>query len=609
MSQLRLALAQVDPTLGDLAGNAALVRRSSAEARDAGAHVVAFPEMVLTGYPVEDLALRSSFVQASRAALTQLAHDLDADGLGELAVVVGYLDRADPAQGSADERPGVFVPKGRPQNAAAVLHRGTVVARYAKHHLPNYGVFDEFRIFTPGTDLTVVRLHGVDIAIAICEDLWQDGGPVALTRRCGAELLLVLNGSPYERDKDDVRRELVTRRAAEAGCTLAYVNMVGGQDDLVFDGDSIVVAPDGRVLARAPQFDEHLLVVDLDLPPDAAHDAPPAVEGVRHVLLGELPLPGYEPTRALVAPELETCDQLYRAVVLGLRDYVRKNGFSSVILALSGGIDSALVAAVACDAVGPENVVAVSMPSDYSSQHSRDDAADLAKRTGLDYRTVPIAAMVQSFLDALGLTGVAEENLQARVRGVILMGISNQENHLVLTTGNKSELAVGYSTIYGDSVGGFNPIKDVPKTLVWELARWRNVEAVRRGETPPIPENSISKAPSAELRPGQVDQDTLPPYELLDPLLEKYVEQAHGRSELLADGFDAAVVDSVVTMVDRAEWKRRQSAPGPKTSPVAFGRDRRLPITSRWREHRSGQGGTGPEGPQTREAREEEELS
>ncbi|HYY10953.1 MAG TPA: NAD+ synthase, partial [Kineosporiaceae bacterium] len=546
---------------------------------------------------------------ADHATIEQLARDLDADGLGDLAVVVGYLDRVDPAQRDSDERPRVFVPKGRPQNAAAVLHRGQVHARYAKHHLPNYGVFDEFRIFTPGKDLTVVRLHGVDIATVICEDIWQDGGPVALTRQAGAELLLVINGSPYERDKDDTRRELVTRRAAEAGCPLAYVNMVGGQDDLVFDGDSIVVSPDGRVLARAPRFEEALLVVDLDLPPDAAHDAPPAVEGVRHVVLSELPLPGYEPVRAQVAPPLDTCEEIYRGVVLGLRDYVRKNGFRSVILGLSGGIDSTLVAAVACDAIGAQNVVGISMPSSYSSEHSRDDAADLAKRTGLDYRVVPIAPMVQPFLDALGLTGVAEENLQARVRGVILMGISNQEGHLVLTTGNKSELAVGYSTIYGDSVGGFNPVKDVPKTLVWELSRWRNTEAVRRGELPPIPENSISKAPSAELRPGQVDQDTLPPYDLLDALLEKYVEQAHGRSELLADGFEPAVVDSVVTMVDRAEWKRRQSAPGPKTSPVAFGRDRRLPITSRWREHRSGEGGAGPEGAQTRLAREQEELS
>src|SRR3954449_7559462 len=338
MPQLRLALAQVGSTVGDLDGNAAIVRQWTARARDAGAHLVAFPEMHLTGYPVEDLALRSSFVDASRAAIEQLARDLDADGLGDLPVVVGYLDRVDPGEHNVAERRDVFVPKGAPQNSAAVLHRGRVVARYAKHHLPNYGVFDEFRIFTPGRDLTVVRIHGVDVAIVICEDIWQDGGPVALTRRAGAELLLVVNGSPYEREKDDVRRELSAQRAAEAGCTLAYVNMVGGQDDLVFDGDSIVVAPDGRVLARAPQFDEHLLVVGLDLPPDAAHDAPPAVEGVRHVILGELPLPGYDPDRALVAPELETCDQVYRAVVLGLRDYVRKNGFRSVILGLSGGI-------------------------------------------------------------------------------------------------------------------------------------------------------------------------------------------------------------------------------------------------------------------------------
>ncbi len=608
MSQLRLALAQVDSTVGDLAGNARVVREWAAVARDAGAHVVAFPEMHLTGYPVEDLALRTSFVDASRAALEQLAIDLADDGLGDLAVVVGYLDRLDPAELNVAERPDVFVPKGAPQNCAAVIYQGSVVARYAKHHLPNYGVFDEFRIFTPGRDLTVVRLHGVDIAICICEDIWQDGGPVALTRRAGAELLLVINGSPYERDKDDVRRALATRRAAEAGCPLAYVNMVAGQDDLVFDGDSIVVAPDGRVLARGPQFEEALLVVDLDLPPDAAHDDPPAVEGVRHVVLGEQPLPAYPPERGVVRDPLETCEEIYRAVVLGLRDYVRKNGFRSVVLGLSGGIDSTLVATIACDAIGAENVVGVSMPSRYSSEHSRDDAAELAKRTGLDYRVVPIAPMVQAFLDALGFTGVAEENLQARVRGVILMGISNQEGHLVLTTGNKSELAVGYSTIYGDSVGGFNPVKDVPKTLVWDLARWRNADAERRGEAPPIPENSITKAPSAELRPGQTDQDTLPPYDLLDALLERYVEQAHGRSELLADGFAPGVVDSVVTMVDRAEWKRRQSAPGPKTSPVAFGRDRRLPITSRWREDASGERGRAREGLQSRESREEEEL-
>ena len=594
MPQLRLALAQVDPTLGDLAGNATLVRTWAAKARDAGAHLVAFPEMVLTGYPVEDLALRTSFVEASRTALERLAADLAADGLGDLPVVVGYLDRADADGDNVADVDRLGVPKGSPQNAAAVLVGGRVVARYAKHHLPNYGVFDEFRIFVPGRDLTVVRVRDVDVAIAICEDLWQEGGPVAQTRAAGAELLLVLNGSPYEREKDDVRRDLVTRRAAEAGCALAYVNMVGGQDDLVFDGDSIVVSAAGEVLARARQFAEQLLVVDLDLPHDAAHatasDATRPVDGVRRVTVSADPVPGYDAEHlapATIADPLDGEAEVYEALVVGLRDYVRKNGMRSVVLGLSGGIDSTLVAAIACDAVGPQNVVGVSMPSKYSSDHSRDDAADLAKRTGLDYRIVPIAPMVDAFLATLGLTGVAEENLQARVRGVILMGLSNQEGHLCLTTGNKTELAVGYSTIYGDSVGGFNPVKDVPKTLVWALARWRNAEAERRGQVPPMPESSITKAPSAELRPGQTDQDTLPPYDLLDRVLERYVEGAHGRSELLADGFDPQTVDGVVTMVDRAEWKRRQSAPGPKISPVAFGRDRRLPITSRWREHES----------------------
>jgi NAD+ synthase (glutamine-hydrolysing) len=549
---------------------------------------------------VEDLALRASFVEASRTALERLASELADDGFGELPVVVGYLDRVDPALTGGPnvaEVQRVGEPKGRPQNAAAVLYGGQVVARYAKHHLPNYGVFDEFRIFVPGHDLTLVRVRGVDVAIAICEDLWQEGGPVAQTRAAGAELLLVINGSPYERDKDDVRLELVTRRAREAGCTLAYLNMVGGQDDLVFDGDSLVVSAAGEVLARAPEFAETLLVVDLDLSADDAHDSPADVPGVRRVVLTDEAVPAYPPAAPEIEqPDLDGVAEVYQALVVGLRDYVRKNGFRSVVIALSGGIDSALVAAIAVDAVGGQNVVGVSMPSRYSSEHSKDDAADLAMRTGLDYRVVPIAGLVQPFIDAVGLTGVAEENLQARVRGVVLMGLSNQEGHLTLTTGNKSELAVGYSTIYGDSVGGFNPLKDVPKTLVWELSRWRNASALERGEKPPIPENSIEKAPSAELRPDQTDQDTLPPYEELDPVLERYVEGAHGRSELIADGFPASIVDGVVTMVDRAEWKRRQSAPGPKISPVAFGRDRRLPITSRWREDQSGPGRSHREG-------------
>jgi len=594
-----MALAQVNPTVGDLDGNCQMIRRWTARAAAIGADLVVFPEMVITGYPVEDLALRSSFVDASRAALAELATTLQADGLGALPVILGYLDRSDPDNAAPPAR-RAGVPKGEPQNAAAVLSRGGVAARYAKHHLPNYGVFDEFRIFVPGRDLTVVRVRGVDVAIAICEDLWQEGGPVAKTRQAGAELLVVLNGSPYEKDKDDVRRQLVTRRAAEANCTLAYVNMVGGQDDLVFDGDSIVVSATGELLGRASKFDAQMLVVDLDLPLDADHDAPREVEGVRRVVISEdtgpaaarAPLAPPWPIPAPIAVAIDPVAEVYQALVVGLRDYVHKNGMRSVVLALSGGIDSALVAAIAVDAVGAANVVAVSLPSVYSSQHSLDDAADLAKRTGLDYRVVPIAPMVKSFMDGLGpdgngLSGIAEENLQARVRGVIIMGLSNQEGHLALTTGNKSEMSVGYSTIYGDSVGGFNPVKDVPKTLVWELARWRNAEAVRCDQTPPIPENSISKVPSAELRPGQTDQDSLPPYDLLDAMLEQYVVEAHGRSELLADGFAPDTIDGVVHLVDRAEWKRRQSAPGVKISSVAFGRDRRLPITTRWREDKS----------------------
>jgi NAD+ synthase (glutamine-hydrolysing) len=576
MAQMRLALAQINPTVGDLSGNARAVREWTAKAAARGAHLVAFPEMMLTGYPVEDLALRASFVQASRAALTELAAALASDGHGDLPVVVGYLDQA-PYTINEANRP-------LPQNCAAVLHEGQVKARYAKHHLPNYGVFDEFRIFAPGRDLTVVRIGDIDVAIAICEDLWQEGGPVAQTRQAGAQLLLVINGSPYEADKDDVRYELVARRAAEAGCTLAYLNMVGGQDELVFDGDSLVVNAAGQILARGPQFDEDLLVVDLDLEPSAMDEADPT-DRVVHVTLSDTPIAPYEAAPDPLAARLEPVGAVYRALQLGLHDYVRKNGFTSVLLGVSGGIDSTLVATIAADALGGENVVAISNPSKYSSQGSRDDAAELAENLGLDYRVIPIEAMVSAFQDSVKLSGVAEENLQARVRALVWMGLGNQEGHLVLANSNKSEVSVGYSTIYGDSVGGYAPLKDVPKTMVWELARWRNTEARRRGQRPPIPLASISKAPSAELRPGQVDQDSLPPYELLDAILDRYVEGAASRAELVESGFDAAVVDQVIGLVDRAEWKRRQFAPGPKISSLAFGRDRRLPVTSRWREH------------------------
>ena len=588
MAQLRLALAQHNPVVGDLDGNAAQILDLSRRAADLGAHLVAFPEMGLTGYPVEDLALRASFVDASRQRLQSLAQELADAGLGELAVVVGYLD------GAPDAVPVLGTPKGAPQDAAAVIHGGRVVARYAKHHLPNYGVFDEYRYFVPGGSLTLARVHGVDVAVVVCEDIWQEGGPVAVARDAQAGLLLVINGSPYERNKDDVRLDLVRRRAAAAGCTLAYVNMVGGQDELVFDGDSLVVSADGTCLARAGQFTDELLVVDLDLPRAATQvtDEPSSVvtpdDGatmmIERVVLSEDVLAPWEPAPAPMAERLSDDAEVYAALVTGLRDYVAKNGFRSVLLGLSGGIDSSLVAAIACDAIGAANVFGVSNPSDYSTEGSRTDAAELARRTGLNFTTIPIAAMVDAFQAALALDGLAQENLQARIRAVIWMGLSNQNGHLVLACGNKSELSVGYSTIYGDAVGGFAPIKDVPKTSVWALARWRNAEAARRGEKPPIPETVISKPPSAELRPGQLDSDSLPDYALLDDVLDDYVEQDRGSTELLAAGFDRDLVERVLQLTDRAEYKRRQYPPGPKISLKAFGRDRRLPITNRWRE-------------------------
>ncbi|MFI9624410.1 NAD+ synthase [Streptomyces sp. NPDC052042] len=584
MPQLRLALNQIDSTVGDLSGNTEAIVHWTRHSAEQGAHLVAFPEMMLTGYPVEDLALRSSFVDASRRALHALAAQLDAEGLGELPVLVGYLDRSETAQ------PRYGQPAGAPQNAAAVLHRGRVALAFAKHHLPNYGVFDEFRYFVPGDSMPVVRVHGVDVALAICEDLWQDGGRVPAARAAGAGLLLSINASPYERDKDDTRLELVRKRAQEAGCTTAYLAMIGGQDELVFDGDSIVVDRDGEVIARAPQFAEGCVVLDLDLPAAATGDA--AASGVVNdglridrLVLSEDPLPAYEPElTGGYAERLDDDEELYSALVVGLRAYAAKNGFRSVLIGLSGGIDSALVAAIACDALGAQNVYGVSMPSKYSSDHSKGDAAELARRTGLNFRTVPIEPMFDAYMGSLGLAGLAEENLQSRLRGTTLMAVSNQEGHIVLAPGNKSELAVGYSTLYGDSVGAYGPIKDVYKTSVFRLAKWRNRAAEERGQTPPIPESSITKPPSAELRPDQVDTDSLPDYEVLDRILELYVDRDRGLADIVAAGFDEALVARTLRMVDTAEYKRRQYPPGTKISPKGFGKDRRLPITNRWRE-------------------------
>jgi NAD+ synthase (glutamine-hydrolysing) len=574
MPQIRLALAQVNTRVGGLDGNAGVIAARARHAAAAGAHVAVFGEMALTGYPVEDLALRESFAHASVRALERLAATLAEDGCAELVTVVGYLDR----DGAG------------PRNAVAVLHRRQVVARQFKHHLPNYGVFDERRYFVPAADLTVLRVHGLEIGMVICEDIWQEGGPITALGQAGVDLVVAPNASPYERAKDDVRFTLVARRAREASAPLAYANLVGGQDELVFDGDSMVVDERGELIVRAPQFTEHLTVLDLDLPGGASRAEGRFAElDVHRLVLGEDALPAYQPLPVPSSAEpLSDEAEVWGALVTGLGDYVRKNGFRSVVLGLSGGIDSAVCAALAVDALGPDCVHAVSMPSSYSSEHSRSDAADLAERTGLHYSVQPIGEMVEVFVRQLGLSGLAEENVQARCRGVTLMALSNQHGHLVLATGNKSELAVGYSTIYGDAVGGFAPIKDVLKSAVWGLARWRNTEAEKRGEVPPIPPSSISKPPSAELRPGQLDTDSLPDYALLDDILDDYVEGDRGFGDLVAAGFDPELVERIVRLVDAAEYKRRQYPPGTKITLKAFGRDRRLPITNCWREHAPG---------------------
>ena len=553
--KLRLALAQVNPTVGDLAGNAALIIESTAQAKSAGAHIVIFPEMILTGYPVEDLALRPSFQVASKSALAELASQLDP----QIVAIVGYLDQV----------------KNQPQNMAAVISGGEVKARYAKCHLPNYGVFDEYRNFVAGNSTLVVRIHGVDVGIAICEDLWVDGGITAQLAARKPGLVLVPNGSPYERNKDDVRLALVTKRALEAKAPLVYVNMTGGQDDLVFDGDSIVVSADGILIARAPQFENGVMVVDVDA--KTSTSKPDVIISEDVVTLDKPIIPG-------VAHRLGDEEEIWNAIVVGLRDYVGKNGFTSVLVGLSGGIDSALVASLAVDALGADRVHGVGMPSKYSSDHSIDDAKELAANTGLGFRIIRIQKMVDEFVSAVGLTGLAEENVQARVRGTTLMGLSNQHGHLVLATGNKSELACGYSTLYGDAVGGYAPIKDIYKTDVWALARWRNKVALESGEVPPIPVRSITKEPSAELRPDQKDSDSLPEYDVLDKVLMAYVDEDMGQDALIAAGFNKELVVRVIAMVDKAEYKRRQYPPGTKVSKRAFGKDRRLPMTSKWRE-------------------------
>jgi NAD+ synthase (glutamine-hydrolysing) len=538
-------MAQINPTVGDLAGNSAQILEKVQQAQDLGAHLVLFPELALTGYPIEDLALSKDFLNDSGKALAALAQELSKRGQGHIRVVVGH-----PALAKNPTSWAIG------QNCASLIFDGKVQASYAKHHLPNYSVFDEYRVFVPGDQLLTFEIDGLRFATVICEDIWQSGGPVSQIASHNVDLTLVLNGSPFERSKTDTRLELVSQLASKQSTAVAYVNLVGGQDDLVFDGNSFVIDAGGKEIARAKQFDTDLLVVEIE----SKNSIKPVTESTK--------------TQTDLA-------QVWNALVLGVRDYVRKNGFKSVVLGLSGGIDSAVCASIAVDAIGAKNVFGVSLPSKYSSDHSLSDAALLAKNTGLIYSTEPIEPYVQQFVEKLKLQGLAAENLQARIRAVVLMAKSNTDGHLLLSTGNKTELAVGYSTIYGDAAGGYAPIKDVEKTLVWDLARYRNELATKQGGIPPIPEASISKPPSAELRPDQLDQDSLPDYAVLDRILELHIEQRMSESEIIAQGLDATTVESVIRLVSISEWKRRQSAIGPRITKLAFGRERRLPIT-RW---------------------------
>jgi NAD+ synthase (glutamine-hydrolysing) len=572
MRRFRLALAQMNPTVGDLDGNVAKIRAGLEQARALGCQLVAFPELAITGYPPEDLLFKSAFIEANLRALAELARA--ATGL---TAVVGFVDKRD----------DIF-------NAAAVLHDGAVAGVYHKQYLPNYGVFDENRYFQAGTDAPVFTLGETPFAVNICEDIWYPTGPTTRQALAGAELVVTINASPYHAGKGHQRERMIATRAADNVVCLAFVNMVGGQDELVFDGGSLVVNERGERIARGRQFAEDFVVADLDL--DAVfharlHDSRRRKEKqdaapVAHVALPPLAPRATPPVPPREVVPLPPVDEVYEALVLGTRDYVRKNGFKHVVIGLSGGIDSSLVAAVAVEALGKENVSGVTMPSPYSSSGTRGDAKRLARNLGIDFQALPITPVFKAFKRTLaarfkGLKeDVAEENLQARIRGTLLMALSNKFGWLVLTTGNKSEIAVGYSTLYGDMAGGFAVIKDVPKTLVYEVARHVNARAGRAV----IPQSVFDRAPSAELRPDQTDQDTLPPYAELDAILQAYVEEDRGVGDLVARGFGDETVRRVIRMVDVNEYKRRQGPIGVKITPRAFGRDWRLPIVNRFRE-------------------------
>jgi NAD+ synthase (glutamine-hydrolysing) len=573
MRRFRVGLAQMNPTVGDLEGNVRKIVDGFERARAAGVHLVAFPELAITGYPPEDLLFKSAFIEANLKARDEVVR-----AARGLTAVVGFVDK----------RHDIY-------NAAAVIHDGALAGVYHKQYLPNYGVFDEERYFQSGTEAPVFTLGDTCFAVNICEDIWYPTGPTTDQAMAGAELIVSINGSPYHAGKGHIRERLVATRAADDLVCLAFVNMVGGQDELVFDGGSLVVNQLGETVARGLQFQEDFVTVDLDL--DAVfrarlHDSRRRKEKLRRDTPSPrvplAPLPAREPAaleQRRVTP-LPPVDEVFEALVLGTRDYVRKNGFKRVVIGLSGGIDSSLVAAIAVEALGKENVTGVTMPSPYSSSGTRNDARRLAKSLGIDFLTLPITATFNAYKRALaepfkGLKeDVAEENIQARIRGTLLMALSNKFGWLVLTTGNKSEIGVGYSTLYGDMAGGFAVIKDVPKTLVYELSRRANERAGRAV----IPESVFERPPSAELRPDQKDQDTLPPYDVLDAILEAYVEEDRGVNDLAEAGFPREVVQKVVRMIDSNEYKRRQGPIGVKITPRAFGRDWRLPIVNRFRE-------------------------
>jgi NAD+ synthase (glutamine-hydrolysing) len=581
MPFLRLAAAQLNTVVGDLPGNVDRVLGALAEAEAAGADLCVVPELAIPGYPPEDLLLKPGFVADNVTALEKVAA-----ATGRCAIVVGYVGASADGRGLA--------------NAAAVCAGGRVVGIYRKRFLPNYGVFDEQRWFiSSAAPPTLFQVAGAWVGVSICEDVWFPDGPVAEQGWAGADVVINLNASPYNRGRRPERIAMLTERVAEAGCAIAYVNQVGGQDELVFDGDSLIVGADGTLLATGAQFATDLVVVDLPVGGGAGSDPPPVpatapshARSLPRVVVTE-PAAGAGTRTALapraLRPPLSDRAEVYQALVLGTRDYLKKNGFTDAVIGLSGGIDSSLVATIAVDALGPARVHGMSMPSRYSSDGSRHDAGALATRLGIELHVVPIEEAHVAFSSMLARVigrephGLTDENLQSRLRGVLLMGASNAKGWIVLTTGNKSEMATGYSTLYGDSAGGFAVIKDVPKTLVYDLCRYRNTQAVLEGLPGPIPDSVLDKPPSAELRPDQRDDQSLPPYEELDPVLQGYVERDRTATDLVADGFDPAVVEQVVRLVDGAEYKRRQSPPGVRITTKAFGKDRRMPITNRYR--------------------------